>query len=109
MNRRGYAPTVLCHDCGKIEECSRCDARMTFYKNKNILKCHHCFKEQIAPSVCTKCASENLLLLGEGTQRVENKLKEIFPSTAITRIDRDSTRRKNSLRAKLNDIHSGKI
>ena len=108
LNRRGYAPTVLCHDCGKIEECSRCDARMTFYKNKNILKCHHCFKEQIAPSVCTKCASENLLLLGEGTQRVENKLKEIFPSTAITRIDRDSTRRKNSLHTKLNDIHSGK-
>ena len=108
LNRRGYAPTVLCQECGWIAECSRCDARMTFYKNKNVLKCHHCLKEQIAPSACTECNSDSLLLLGEGTQRVENKLKEIFPNTAITRIDRDSTRKKNILQNKLNDIHNGK-
>ena len=108
LNRRGYAPTMLCHDCGWIAECSRCDARMTFYKKNNLLKCHHCLKEQVAPSVCSVCSSDSLLLLGEGTQRIENKLKEIFPEFAITRIDRDSTRRKNSLQSKLSDIHNGK-
>lgn len=108
LNRRGYAPTMLCQECGWIAECARCDARMTFYKNKNILKCHHCFKEQVAPSICSHCGSEKLLFLGEGTQRIEKILKEIFPDYAIARIDRDSTRRKNTLQSKLDNIHNEK-
>ncbi len=108
LNRRGYAPTILCQECAWIAECSRCDARMTFYKNRNILKCHHCLKEEKVPEICPTCNSDKFLWLGEGTQRIENKLKEIFPDTAITRIDRDSTRKKNSLEEKLNDIHAGK-
>ena len=108
LNRRGYAPTILCQECAWIAECSRCDARMTFYKKRNILKCHHCLKEEKVPKSCPTCNSDKFLWLGEGTQRIENKLKEVFPDTAITRIDRDSTRKKNSLEEKLNDIHDGK-
>ena len=108
LNRRGYAPTVLCHACGWIAECSRCDARMTFYKKLNKIKCHYCLKEQATPKICPQCNSENLIWLGEGTQRIENKLKEIFPDTAITRVDRDSTRKKDALQNKLDDIHNGK-
>ncbi|MFK7815119.1 MAG: primosomal protein N', partial [Gammaproteobacteria bacterium] len=108
LNRRGYAPTILCQECAWIAECSRCDARMTFYKNRNILKCHHCLKEEKVPATCPTCDSDKFLWLGEGTQRIETKLKEIFPNTAITRIDRDSTRKKNSLEEKLHDIHAGK-
>ena len=108
LNRRGYAPTIICQECGWIAECSRCDARMTFYKNRNILKCHHCLKEEKVPDHCLTCNSDKLLWLGEGTQRIENRLKEIFPNTAITRIDRDSTRKKNALKEKLNEIHAGK-
>ena len=108
LNRRGYAPTILCQECAWIAECSRCDARMTFYKNRNILKCHHCLKEEKVPEHCPTCNSDKLLWLGEGTQRIENRLKEIFPNTAITRIDRDSTRKKNALEEKLNEIHTGK-
>ncbi len=108
LNRRGYAPTILCQECAWIAECTRCDARMTFYKKRNILKCHHCMKEEKVPEICPTCNSDKLLWLGEGTQRIENKLKEIFPNTAITRIDRDSTRKKNALEEKLNEIHSGK-
>ncbi len=108
LNRRGYAPTVLCHACGWIAECSRCDARMTFYKKLNKIKCHYCLKEQTTPKICPQCNSENLIWLGEGTQRIENKLKEIFPDTAITRVDRDSTRKKDALQNKLDDIHNGK-
>jgi len=108
LNRRGYAPTILCQDCAWIAECTRCDARMTFYKNRNILKCHHCLKEEKVPDSCPTCNSENFLWLGEGTQRIENKLRDVFPNTAITRIDRDSTRKKNALEEKLNEIHAGK-
>ena len=108
LNRRGYAPTILCKDCAWVAECSRCDARMTLYKNRNKLKCHHCLKEQPLPENCPNCSSENLLYLGEGTQRIETKLCELFPDVAITRIDRDSTSKKNKLKEKLAEIHAGK-
>jgi primosomal protein N' (replication factor Y) len=108
LNRRGYAPTILCQECAWIAECTRCDARMTFYKNKNILKCHHCLKEEKVPKQCPKCNAEKFIWLGEGTQRIENRLKEVFPNTAITRIDRDSTRKKNALEENLENIHAGK-
>ena len=108
LNRRGYAPAILCKECSWLAECSRCDARMTFYKKRNILKCHHCLKEERVPEHCPTCNSEELLWLGEGTQRIEDRLKEVFPNTAITRIDRDSTRKKDALEEKLNEIHQGK-
>ena len=108
LNRRGYAPTILCKECAWVAECTRCDARMTLYKNRNVLKCHHCLKEQPLPEYCPSCSSENLLHLGEGTQRIETKLSEIFPNIAITRIDRDSTRKKDGLKEKLAEIHAGK-
>ena len=109
LNRRGYAPTILCQECAWVAKCSRCDARMTFYKHKNILKCHHCLKEENTPIQCPKCDSSRLLWLGEGTQRIENKLHNFFPNTTITRIDRDSTRKKGVLAKKLADIHQGKF
>ncbi len=108
LNRRGYAPTLLCRDCGWVAECSRCDVRMTFHKQQNIIRCHHCCRQQQAPDQCPLCQHKNILWLGEGTQRVENKLRQVFPNTAITRIDRDNTRKKNTLYTKLKDIHAGK-
>lgn len=108
LNRRGYAPAILCKECAWLAECSRCDARMTFYKKRNILKCHHCLKEERVPETCPTCNSEELLWIGEGTQRIEDRLKEVFPNTAITRVDRDSTRKKDSLDKKLTEIHAGK-
>lgn len=109
LNRRGYAPVILCKECAWVAECTRCDARMTYYKNRNILKCHHCLREEKVPCSCPSCASEDLLQLGEGTQRIESKLNEIFPSIAITRIDRDSTSKKNALENKLAEIHANKF
>ncbi len=108
LNRRGYAPTILCQGCGWVAKCSRCDARMTFYKKSNSMKCHYCQKEKSAPNTCPECDADKLICLGEGTQRIEKKLQEIFPETAITRLDRDSTRKKNELQNKLHAIHSGK-
>jgi len=109
LNRRGYAPVILCKECAWISECTRCDARMTFYKNRNILKCHHCLREERVPENCPNCNSEDLLQLGEGTQRIETKLKELFPSVSIARIDRDSTSKKNALEERLAEIQAGKF
>ena len=107
LNRRGFAPVILCQDCNWTAECTRCDARMTYYAKQNIIKCHHCLKQQATPELCLSCGSNNLVFLGEGTQRIENKLKELFPNTRIARIDRDSTRKKDSLDKKLDAIHAG--
>ena len=109
LNRRGFAPVLLCHDCGWTAECSRCDSHMVFYKEQDIIKCHHCQKQEKVPVACPQCESENIIFLGEGTQRIESRLKEIFPDIAMVRIDRDSTRKKNTLRDKLDDIRKGKF
>ena len=108
LNRRGYAPVLLCHDCAWAAECPRCNTHMVFYKNQNILKCHHCLKQEQAPTTCPQCNSAKILFLGEGTQRIEARLRKIFPDTTLIRIDRDSTRGKNSLQDKLDDIRKGK-
>ena len=108
LNRRGYAPTLLCQECAWVAECSRCDTRMTFYKKRNIVKCHHCLKEERAPDHCSKCGASNLLCLGEGTQRIESRLNKIFPQANIVRVDRDSTRKKDALKNKLAEIQQGK-
>ena len=108
LNRRGFAPTILCQDCGWIAECSRCDAHMVYYQKQNSIKCHHCLKEEQAPTYCARCNSQELVFLGEGTQRIEKRLREIFPTTEITRIDRDSVKQKYALSEKLNDIQNGK-
>lgn len=108
LNRRGFAPILLCHDCAWTAECARCDSRMVFYKEQNIVKCHHCLKQEEAPATCPQCGSENLMFLGEGTQRIENRLKKIFPGTAMIRIDRDSTRKKHTLQEKLEEVRQGK-
>ncbi|MXY15183.1 MAG: primosomal protein N' [Proteobacteria bacterium] len=108
LNRRGFAPVLLCHDCAWTAECARCDSHMVFYKGQDIIKCHHCQKQEKAPVACPQCGSENLIFLGEGTQRIENRLKKIFPDTAMIRIDRDSTRKKHTLQDKLEEVRQGK-
>jgi primosomal protein N' (replication factor Y) len=81
---------------------------MTYYKKRNILKCHHCLREERVPTSCPSCNSEDLLQLGEGTQRIETKLNELFPSSTIARIDRDSTSKKDALQDMLDEIQAGK-
>jgi primosomal protein N' (replication factor Y) len=107
LNRRGFAPLLMCHDCGWTTQCARCDAHMTYHHSKQQLHCHHCGAETRAPANCTDCGSSELVAIGSGTERIENHLRELFPETVISRIDRDTTRRKGSLQAKLAEAHSG--
>ena len=107
LNRRGFAPTLICHACGWLSQCQRCDARLTLHRRPYRLICHHCGVEQSVPATCPTCSNTNLQALGLGTERIEQILKQEFPGLGIARIDRDNTRRKGSLHTLLQDIHSG--
>lgn len=107
LNRRGYAPLLMCHECGWTTECQRCDANMTLHHHNQRLRCHHCGYEKKAPTQCPQCDHESLYIPGAGTERIEVALTEKFPSVVISRIDRDTTRRKGELDKKLNQARSG--
>lgn len=107
LNRRGYAPVYICHDCGWHAECRRCDAHLTVHRASNRLVCHHCGSEQKLDSACPTCAGANLLILGLGTERLEDYCARHFPKHEIVRIDRDTTRRKGSLEQSLEKARSG--
>ncbi|MCB1760805.1 MAG: primosomal protein N' [Gammaproteobacteria bacterium] len=108
LNRRGYAPVFTCHDCGWLAQCQRCDARMTVHQSSQRLDCHHCGASRTLPLRCPECGGESLLRLGQGTERLEAMLRERFPQYGVVRIDRDATRRRGSLGARLEEIKSGK-
>ena len=108
LNRRGYAPVLMCHDCGWLSHCPRCDAFMTFHHQKKILRCHHCDYETAVPEICPECESENIAAMGSGTERIEHALHELFPDVTYVRIDRDTSRGKNRLPELLQQAHSGK-
>jgi primosomal protein N' (replication factor Y) (superfamily II helicase) len=97
LNRRGFAPTLLCHACGWVGECRRCDAHLTLHQGHKLLRCHHCGGQQPIPRQCPQCGCADLRPLGAGTERVEQALARHFPDIAQVRIDRDSTRRKGRL------------
>lgn len=106
LNRRGFAPTLICQACGHIAECRRCDSRMTVHQSAQRLCCHHCGAERPLESVCTECGSQ-CVPLGQGTERIEEALHSRFPEHTITRIDSDSTRLKGTMDKALAQAHSG--
>jgi len=107
LNRRGYAPVLLCHACGWVAECRRCDARMTVHRRRGELRCHHCGSQRSVDRFCPACGSSELLGIGEGTERVEQALGERFAGQTVLRIDRDTTRRKGALENALDAAQSG--
>ncbi|NEX16588.1 MAG: primosomal protein N' [Halochromatium sp.] len=107
LNRRGFAPVLTCHDCGWISVCQHCDARMTLHRNQGQLVCHHCGDRRALPIQCPYCESPDLRPLGQGTERVEDSLRQRFPGIPLARIDRDNTRRKGELERLLNAARDG--
>lgn len=104
LNRRGYAPTWMCHTCGWVADCPRCDARLTYHQNGRLI-CHHCDYQIAKLKRCKSCGSESSILLGEGTQRLEEILQDKFPLAKIARIDRDNTRKKDALNEVIEKIN----
>ena len=106
LNRRGFAPTLICLQCGAIAECSRCDARMTVHARSSRLICHHCGALRALDSACRECGGPEKPL-GHGTERLEDALTHHFPGERITRIDSDSTRPRGALEQALALAASG--
>ncbi|ATG72596.1 primosomal protein N' [Zobellella denitrificans] len=108
LNRRGYAPALLCHDCGWLADCERCDAHYTWHRQQSRLHCHHCDHQRPLPPRCPQCGSQQLMGTGLGTEQVEQALAGLFPQYASIRIDRDNTRRKGSFQQHLDGIRAGR-
>ncbi|MDZ7645184.1 MAG: primosomal protein N' [Woeseiaceae bacterium] len=106
LNRRGYAPTLICTACGKIAECERCDARMTVHAGSQSLACHHCGASRPLDTSCSDCGAD-CRPLGQGTERIEGVLAARYGGDAVTRIDSDSTRLKGTMDKALARAASG--
>jgi len=106
LNRRGYAPTLMCHQCGWIATCDHCDVNLTVHKKANKLHCHHCDKHKALLYSCPECQSASLTTVGEGTEQIEIQLKALFNGIPILRVDRDSTQRKSSMDKITQQIHA---
>jgi primosomal protein N' (replication factor Y) len=107
LNRRGFAPTLLCHDCGWLSECPRCDARMTVHQRSGELRCHHCGHVERVPRNCPACGKVDLRPVGAGTERAEERLAILFPDYPVLRVDRDSTSRKDAMNQLFATIQKG--
>jgi primosomal protein N' (replication factor Y) len=107
LNRRGFAPTLICHQCGWVAECRSCDARLTVHRGRGKLICHHCNYQQRTVHQCPSCHSHELVAAGEGTERSEAWLQESFPDIPVLRVDRDSTRNKGAMQKVFDTANSG--
>lgn len=107
LNRRGFAPSLICHHCAWVAHCRQCDAKLTLHLQPRQLQCHHCERIYQVPVSCPSCLQRNLIPLGLGTVRIEQALAQLFPKYTCLRVDRDSTRGK-ALNETLAQIHSGK-
>ncbi|MDP3837705.1 MAG: primosomal protein N', partial [Methylococcales bacterium] len=109
LNRRGFAPTLICHGCGWVARCLHCEANLVIHHDEHLLRCHHCGTEHRLIKVCPACKTGELTPLGLGTERVEKVLGKLFADKTILRLDRDSTRLKGSLEAYLEQINQGEV
>lgn len=107
LNRRGYAPVLMCHDCGWQAACPSCDANMTYHHQFRELRCHHCGYQQKAPVNCPNCGSEHFAKIGQGTEQLEQVMQHLFPEETLLRVDRDTTRNKGQMEAVTKQARAG--
>ena len=107
INRRGYAPVLMCTACGWLSECKHCAGKLVLHLKDRTLRCHHCGAQQRVPHACPTCGDADLKPVGIGTQRLEETLQARFPAARILRVDRDSTRNKGAWSAMRKKIHDG--
>ncbi len=107
INRRGFAPVLMCTSCGWLSECKHCAGKLVLHQKDRSLRCHHCGAQQRVPHACPTCGDVDLKPVGFGTQRLEESLQARFPQARILRVDRDSTRNKGAWNAMRKLIHDG--
>jgi primosomal protein N' (replication factor Y) (superfamily II helicase) len=109
INRRGYAPALMCTACGWLSGCPHCAGKLVLHLQDRRLRCHHCGHQERVPHACPGCGNADLQPVGIGTQRAEGTLRERFPHARILRVDRDSTRSKGSWAAMHKQIHNEEV
>ncbi len=109
INRRGYAPVLMCTECGWLSDCRNCAGKMVLHLADRKLRCHHCGLQISMPASCPSCGHAGLHPVGSGTQRVESLLRARFPDARILRVDRDSTRSKRSWQKMREQIHANEV
>ncbi len=108
QNRRGFAPMIECRVCGWVPKCDNCDVSLTLHKNMNQLTCHYCGYTYSVPKRCPNCESDDLRPYGYGTEKVEEKIMELFPGIPVARMDLDTTRTRNAYERIINDFSAGR-
>ena len=96
QNRRGYSSILMCQDCGYTMKCPNCDISLTYHKSKELMRCHYCGYATKRINICPDCKNDSLRELGTGTEKIEEEIKELFPSAKVVRMDLDTTTRKGS-------------
>jgi primosomal protein N' (replication factor Y) len=109
QNRRGYAPQQECQSCGHVPQCKHCDVSLTYHKSSRNIRCHYCGYSEKVTSHCKSCSKQDVKLKGFGTEKIEDELKELFPDRVITRMDLDTTRKKNAYETILNAFEEQEI
>ena len=114
INRRGYAPVLSCNACTWLSKCQQCSSYMVVHKagvltKKSVLSCHHCGLAKPIPSHCPDCGNADLKTLGQGTQKIEDAIEEIWPAARVLRVDTDASRGSKGTEELFQEIHQGKV
>jgi primosomal protein N' (replication factor Y) len=108
LNRRGWSPRLLCHDCGWVAMCDDCDAALTYHKHLDLLRCHHCERRYSLPEFCPECGSQEVDTMGVGTEQIAAGLTKALGADQVIRFDRDAVRTANQWQHNLNLIRQAK-
>lgn len=109
INRRGYSPLLSCHECAWMSQCKQCSTTMVYHKANYILKCHHCGHTISVPSSCPSCHSQYLETSGDGTQKIETSLLQLFEGARIFRIDQDTIHTKSAWHELYTKVHNHEV
>lgn len=108
QNRRGFAPMIECRECGWVPHCDKCDVSLTYHKSLGQLTCHYCGATYTVSDVCPCCGSRDLRGRGYGTEKVEDKVMELFPDARVARMDLDTTRTRNAYERLISEFSAHK-
>lgn len=104
QNRRGFAPVVVCEQCGWTPKCAHCDVSLIYHKNLAMLRCHYCGYSTLLPPLCPACGLNGLKIFGYGTERIAEEVREAFPENSVARMDLDTTRNKDAYQNIIEDF-----